>query len=118
MICLRCGYCCYFYDVIIIKPEAISLVTEQFFDDPSCMDHLIHKPSGELCPHFDFDTQSGVAICKIHDLWWFEGTPCGQFSQIGPPSSPCRTGVNIRQKTIPNIYYRPDIFSKFKKSDK
>ena len=86
MICLRCGYCCYAYDVIIIKLgiEKPTFRKEEEFQ---------HKKSDEFCPHLSFN---GIeASCDIHDKKWFKKTPCHSHSQIGKIDDDCRIGRYI-----------------------
>ena len=82
MICLRCGYCCVSYDVIIV-------------DDPGKgirKDNLKYKPHGELCQHLQGDTPGNYA-CALHDYNWYKKTPCFSHGQIErSPSDHCRMG--------------------------
>lgn len=90
MICLRCGYCCIYYDVILPNGD--------------------HKPNNVECPYLKW--KDHIAVCTIHGKNWeikeengivhkgvWEETPCGQFSQIETnPNTPCRVGVHITKK--------------------
>ena len=73
MICLRCGKCCYHLDIHIIDPE-----------DPMA---IIVKNAGEVCPHLVF--REDLAVCTIHHMPCYQGTPCQQFEQIGPDDAVC-----------------------------
>ncbi len=86
MICLRCGYCCEKYAVVL-------------------PDGSLHDGSGP-CKYLKRD-KDNKAVCIIHGkefkhnafgskftIPWSE-TPCGQFTQIERSNSPCRIGKNI-----------------------
>lgn len=85
MKCLRSGYCCIHYDVVII-------------DDPEkglAEDNLIHKPSGIVCQHLKGDNQ-GSYSCSLHDYPWYKETPCFSHGQIEEsPENNCRLGEYI-----------------------
>ena len=99
MICLRCGYCCLYLDVIIIKPEKISRGGDVDFEDESS---YMHKPSLERCPHLIWE--KGLAVCKIHHLPWFQKTPCADFSQIEEDvNDPCRLGTYWKGREFPHF---------------
>ncbi len=101
MQCLRCGYCCCFYDVIIIIPAAINDLGEADLDNPESFGH---KKSGEACPHLRWE--GDIASCRIHDLPWYSETPCFDFTQIEESiDSPCRLGEYNRSKNV-NILER------------
>lgn len=84
MICLRCGYCCINYVVIIV-------------DDPDIgpeEGNLKSKTSGEVCQHLT--GEAGEYVCAIHDRSWYEETPCWQFGQIERSDyTKCRMGVHV-----------------------
>ena len=90
MICLRCGYCCIQYDVIIV-------------DDPNIgpeMDNLKHKPTGERCQHLTGDV-CGEYACAIHGQSWYEETPCFQYGQYErSPDTLCRMGDHLLNRTL------------------
>lgn len=71
MKCVRCGYCCYQYDVIIIKPE---FCVPEFKMSEVKEFMVMHKKSGEKCPHLYFD--GDIAVCKLHNFKWYKQTPC------------------------------------------
>lgn len=77
------------YDVIIIKPEAIKDGKTRFIPK-----NMMHKPSGEACPHLRWE-DDGKATCTIHHLKWYKKTPCFRHSQIEQGDTPCRMGVYI-----------------------
>ena len=86
MKCLRCGYCCLHYAVVIV-------------DDPEkgiCKDNIIvRKGDGTPCEHLR-GNKPGEYICSIHHYPWFAETPCGQFTQVErSPNNFCRIGQFI-----------------------
>lgn len=87
MICLRCGYCCINLDIAIVNP--ISILPDGTID-PCGSRTMIFKPSGHVCPHLLFREEE--AVCTIHHLPCYEGTPCDQFEQFGPEDSICMFG--------------------------
>ena len=87
MKCLRCGYCCIMYDVIIIDPESITENIDFEKDDVK----LLHKPCQSPCPHLKWEKDK--AVCSIHHYEWFEQTPCHSYGQIeSSEDCECRTG--------------------------
>lgn len=90
MKCIRCGYCCFAFDVIIVKPENID-----DFDpdgDESEMSKLMHKKGDTICPHLKLD-DGDIATCKVHDKPWYKTTPCYYHTVIGNLEDACRVGV-------------------------
>jgi len=84
MICLRCGNCCFLLDIFIVNPVSIMPDGSLDLKDPWAM---ISKPAGERCPHFS--RVGDLAVCTIHHLPCYQGTPCQQFEQIGPEEAVC-----------------------------
>ena len=84
MKCQRSGYCCTHYDVIIVNDPELG-ITE---------DNVIHKPSGVRCQHLK-GPEPGKFECAIHSYEWYDQTPCFEYTQVGAPNSPCRTGNYI-----------------------
>jgi Fe-S-cluster containining protein len=85
MKCLRCGYCCINYDVIIVDNPKLGIVES----------NLKHKPSGIKCQHL-IGNAPGKYSCTIHNEKWYKETPCFAFSQIESDiNSPCRIGENV-----------------------
>ncbi len=83
MKCLKCGYCCINYMVVIV-------------DDPKkglCEDNLIgHLGKGKPCKHLIGNTP-GKYSCAIHDYEWYKETPCYKHTQIEDSSDcVCRIG--------------------------
>jgi hypothetical protein len=91
MICLRCGGCCLHLDIFVVNPDSIRADGSIDPLDPSGM---IFKPSGKKCPHLVLQADPAeegrrVAVCSIHHLSCYQGTPCQQFEQIGPEDCVC-----------------------------
>jgi hypothetical protein len=84
MICLRCGKCCLHLDIHIINPRSILANGTIDPEDPFS---IVLKKAGETCPHLVF--QEGLAICIVHHMLCYQGTPCQQFEQIGPDDAVC-----------------------------
>lgn len=90
MICLRCGYCCQNYHVVL-------------------PDGSLHEGLGKDCKYLTWD-EDGKAVCTIHgriarlviegvmhEIPWDE-TPCGQYSQIEKGNTPCRMGEYVLER--------------------
>lgn len=98
MKCLRCGYCCTSYDVVIVKPE---FVNDTFKVDSveKAKEVLMIKKGGDICPHFEMIEVK--ANCKIHHRKWYKETPCFSHGQIEQSiNDHCRIGdymLNKRQ---------------------
>jgi hypothetical protein len=88
MICLRCGQCCLHLDIFVINPASILADGSIDSDDKEAM---ILKLAGERCPHLAHqpETDGYLAVCTIHHLLCYRGTPCEQFEQIGPEDAVC-----------------------------
>jgi len=84
VICLRCGYCCIRYDVIIVDNPDLGIVDG----------NLIHKPGDERCKHLRGD-KPGEYSCAVHEYPWYKETPCFQFTQIEAENSACRVGQYV-----------------------
>lgn len=89
MKCIRCGYCCVAFDVVIVKPEFVDNVD---LTDVSCMKKLIHKHGNQNCPHLEYDNETRIATCKVHNKSWYKDSPCYSHHVIGDPNKPCRVG--------------------------
>ncbi|MHC1688398.1 MAG: hypothetical protein AB9879_11880 [Methanothrix sp.] len=87
MICLRCGNCCRYLDIFVINPRSI---LPDGTLDPHDPESMIFKPAGDVCPHFICDRD--VAVCTIHHLPCYQGTPCRQFELLGPEEQVCMMG--------------------------
>ena len=88
MLCLRCGQCCLHLDIFIINPSFILLDGSINPDD---QDAMIFKPAGQRCPHLAFRVacEGDYAVCAIHHLPCYKGTPCEEFEQMGPEDAMC-----------------------------
>jgi ferredoxin len=88
MLCLRCGQCCLHLDIFIVNPSSI-LADGSI--DPDDHEAMIFKTAGERCPHLAIMlVGSGpLAVCTIHHLHCYRGTPCEQFEQLGPDDVVC-----------------------------
>ena len=89
MICIRCGYCCQHYSVMIV-------------DDPEkgIMDgNIIHHKGDGPCKHL-IGNKVGEYSCAIHDKPWYSETPCYNHTQIGKENAVCRMGEFILKKAI------------------
>jgi hypothetical protein len=84
MICLRCGQCCRQLDILIVNPRSI-LIDGRL--DPKDLEAMILKPAGESCTHLTFESK--LAVCSIHHLPCYQGTPCQRFEQIGLEDAVC-----------------------------
>ncbi len=92
MICVRCGYCCIMYMVVIVKPECVDK------PDFKSQDTFIVKEDPNECPHLSFD-EDGRASCTIHDKSWYKKTPCFSHGQIeASPDCECRLGAHILER--------------------
>ena len=83
MICLRCGYCCHKYLVVIVK-------------DPN-------KPLDEtnLIVHHGDGNKPGEYSCSVHSKEWYKETPCYAFTQIeSSPNEECRMGRYVLDNNI------------------
>ena len=88
MLCLRCGQCCLHLDIFVVNPASI-LADGSI--DPDDKEAMIFKPAGQRCAHLVSQTAREVemAVCTIHHLPCYRGTPCEQFEQIGPEDAVC-----------------------------
>jgi hypothetical protein len=84
MICLRCGSCCIDLDIAIVNPKSI---LADGAINPKDRTSMIFKSKGQICPHLNL--QGDKAVCKIHQLPCYKGTPCQQFEQVGAADDPC-----------------------------
>lgn len=84
MICLRCGCCCTNLDVAIVNPK---FIRADGTIDLALPGSMIFKPCGRKCPHLAYVKSD--AVCTIHDLPCYKGTPCQQFEQFGQVDDVC-----------------------------
>ncbi|MHB8120214.1 MAG: hypothetical protein ACYDHX_16090 [Methanothrix sp.] len=88
MLCLRCGQCCLHLDIFIVNPSSILADGNIDSEDPQAM---IFKAAGQRCPHIAYKAghDGCLAVCTIHHLPCYRGTPCEQFEQVGPEDAVC-----------------------------
>lgn len=82
MICLRCGYCCINYCVVIVDDPEKGIEKDNF---------VVHEGNREPCKHLGGD-KLGEYFCKIHDRPWYNETPCYNHGQIEKGNTECRIG--------------------------
>lgn len=86
MRCLRCGYCCINYCVMVVKDASKELIAENM---------EFHAGNGRPCRHLR-GPGPGDYTCAIHDKPWYKETPCFAFTQVEDnPDTPCRIGVYV-----------------------
>ena len=85
MRCLRCGYCCTCYSVIVVDdPEK----------GPVPGNVVLHEGMGR-CAHLLGD-EPGSLSCAVHSRPWYRETPCAAHGQIErSPRDKCRMGVYV-----------------------
>ncbi len=89
MICLRCGYCCIHYEVIIVNDPALGIRE----------DNLVPKHTGDRCPHLR-GNEKGKFSCALHGYRYYRRTPCYEYTQIEHKSTPCRWGIKWMKMNI------------------
>ena len=88
MKCIRCGYCCIAYVVVIVDNPDLGIIES----------NLIVKDSGVKCQHL-IGEDIGEYSCAIHDREWYEDTPCFQHGQVERDvTSVCRMGEYVSNK--------------------
>lgn len=88
MICLRCGYCCKEYLVVVIDDPEKGFVEGNFIGK---------EGTGEPCKHL-IGNAPGNYSCAVHDRDWYFKTPCAAYTQVESKNSPCRMGEYILKK--------------------
>ena len=82
MECLRCGYCCINFDVMIVDDPNLGITKE----------NTIYKPAGIKCKHLDGD-KAGEYSCLVYNREWYNRTPCFDYGQVeGKITDECRIG--------------------------
>lgn len=102
MKCLRCGYCCIQYEVIIVKNP----------DKKPSYRNLDSKHTGVRCPHL-LGEEPGKFSCSLHDKAWYEDTPCARHTQFEVRETPCRIGSRMMtypQEQRDRIIFAPPPF--------
>jgi len=98
MKCLRCGYCCCSYMMLVVKPE---VATEDFKMNKVTEDDVLFI-NGSPCPNLSW--HGTTAICALHHYKWYKKTPCYSHGQIEESKDcVCRMGEYMRAKGI-NFY--------------
>ncbi len=87
MICLRCGYCCIYPLIMIIKDPELGI------RDDNIVAHLGDGP----CIHLGGD-KPGEYFCQVHDRKWYKQTPCFSHGQIERGNTNCRMGAYLLAK--------------------
>lgn len=96
MKCLRCGYCCIEYAVMIIRDVSKPVVEDSSL--PMKESNVMYKESGVRCPHL-VGKGPGQYSCAAHDHPYYPKTPCHEFGQAEEsPDTPCRLGVFVLSK--------------------
>ncbi len=85
MRCLRCGYCCVSYMIVVV-------------DDPEkgpVPGNVVGHPGDCRCRHLVGD-DPGKLSCAVHGRPWYPKTPCDAHGQIEQsPEDPCRMGAYV-----------------------
>ena len=85
MKCLRCGYCCHKYVVMIVDDP------EKGITEGNMIAHMGDGP----CKHLE-GNKPGEYSCKLHNKKWYKETPCFNHGQIeSSPTDECRLGRYI-----------------------
>jgi len=97
MKCLRCGYCCKNYMVVIVDDPAKGTVE----------DNLILHEGKSQCKHLIGD-EPGKYSCALHEYEWYKDTPCFAHGQVEDSlDTPCRLGAYImrleNEKNAPGL---------------
>ena len=92
MKCLRCGYCCKNYSVVVVNDPKKGIKGSNL---------IFHKGEGKSCIHLLEDSPSpGKCSCAIHHYEWYKDTPCFAHGQIeSDPNDLCRMGNYILHKS-------------------
>lgn len=86
MHCLRCGYCCKQYMVVIVKDPEKGIRPDNL---------VAHKGGGKACRHLQ-GLGPGKYRCAVHGRPWYRKTPCFAHGQIeNSPDDPCRIGEYV-----------------------
>jgi hypothetical protein len=88
MLCLRCGQCCHHLDIFVVNP--FSILADGCID-PDDKEAMIFKAAGQRCPHLvsQVGREGEMAVCTIHHLPCYRGSPCEQFEQVGQEDAVC-----------------------------
>lgn len=84
MKCVRCGYCCFQYVVVVIRD----------INKPLSEKNVMIKHTGDRCPYLE-GRKPGKYSCRNHGHRRYKNSPCDQHSQIERRDSPCRMGKYV-----------------------
>jgi len=85
MVCVKCGFCCINYMVVIVDDPEKGLVK----------DNLIANEGNGPCKHLR-GNEPGEYSCAVHDYPWYKKTPCFSHGQIeASVDCVCRLGEYI-----------------------
>lgn len=84
MICLRCGYCCHRYAVIIVDNPEFGIREDNL---------TAHLGDGR-CKHLR-GFKVGEYFCRLHHYDWYKETPCASYGQVETGNTECRMGRSI-----------------------
>jgi hypothetical protein len=87
MKCLRCGYCCKSYFVVIVKDPDKGIVESNL---------TVHEGKGP-CPHLR-GSKPGEYSCVVHGRPWYKKTPCFDHTQVEKGNQLCRIGARLLEK--------------------
>lgn len=91
MKCLRCGYCCKHYMVVIVDNPEKGIVEGNL---------IVSEGNGVPCKHL-IGEKPGEYRCAIHDYPWYKKTPCFSHGQIeASVDCVCRLGEHILKKGV------------------
>jgi hypothetical protein len=79
MKCLRCGYCCKNYMVVIVDDPDEDFDPETFESVEN--NTTVHMGDGTPCKHLRGENP-GEYMCALHDKPWYSSTPCYAHGQI------------------------------------
>ena len=89
MVCLRCGYCCRHYFVVIVDDPEIGLKEGN---------QRIHAGGGERCKHLRGD-KPGEYACAVRTKPWYKETPCYAHGQVEMSiKDECRIGRYVMER--------------------
>lgn len=87
MICVRCGYCCKSLMAMIVDDPALGIIDGNI---------IVHEGNGP-CKHLLGD-RPGEYKCAIHDMPWYQETPCSSHNSELFNDRLCMLGCHIIEK--------------------
>lgn len=92
MKCLRCGHCCQYLWVVIVKDPELGLREDNLT--------VFEGGVGKRCPHLR-GNKPGEFSCAVHKYPWYQKTPCFSHGQIErSKSDPCRMGQYLLKNNV------------------